>query len=218
MKKISLQFMFTLVLLLFATPAFAFSYGFNHIVEQGDGPSQLANGAIGEAQLSLEVTPYGTKVLFTFSNKGSEASSITDVYFDDDTPVLSFSNEFINSGTVAFSQGAAPSDLPGGNLVSFSSDYAFDSNPPVQSNGVNPGESIGIVFDISAGKDFDAVIAALNDSSLAVGIHVQGFADDGSESFVNSSVPVPEPAILFLLGGGLCGILGIGRKGFFRTF
>ena len=90
------------------------TYSFTHIVESGDGATELADGAIGEAQLFVELTDFGTLVEFSFSNIGPEASSITDVYFDDGTllGIASFSNEL---GIVEFSPLASPPDLPGGN-------------------------------------------------------------------------------------------------------
>ena len=213
MKKllIILQLL-SLISLLVSAPAIAVPYSFCHIVEEGDGPSELANGTIGETQLSLDVTEYNTQILFTFSNSGPDASSITDVYFDDDVPLLDFADTFIYTGTVAYSEGAAPPILPAGNLVSFTTNYAYDSDPKVQPNGVNPEESLGIVFDY-VGVDFDTVIAALNAGTMDIGIHVQGFADGGSESFVTTA-PVPEPATILLIGTGLVGIVATGRKKF----
>jgi hypothetical protein len=61
------------------------TYSFTHIVEPGDGATELADGAIGEAQLFVELTDLGSQVEFTFTNIGPDASSITDVYFDDGT-------------------------------------------------------------------------------------------------------------------------------------
>ena len=62
---------------------------------------------------------------------------------------------------------------------------------PAQPNGVNPGESLGIVFDLIGGQAFADTIAALADGGLRIGIHVQGFEDGGSESFVNNGPTEP---------------------------
>ena len=213
MKKLLIILLFSLISLLVSAPAIAVLYSFYHIVEEGDGPSELANGTIGETQLSLDVTEYNpNQILFTFANSGPDASSITNVYFDDDVPLLDFADTFIYTGTVAYSEGAAPPILPAGNLVSFTTNYAYDSDPKVQPNGVNPEESLGILFNY-VGVDFGTVLAALNAGTMDIGIHVQGFADGGSESFVTTA-PVPEPATILLIGTGLVGLVATGRRKF----
>ena len=80
-----------------------------------------------------------------------------------------------------------------------------DSDPPVQPNGVNPGESLGITFNLAGGGTFDDVLAELGDGTLRVGIHVQAFDTGGSESFVNSPIPEPHAVALFAIGALLVG-------------
>ena len=84
-------------------------------------------------------------------------------------------------------------------------------------NGVNPNERIGILFNFE-GDLFDNVIAAIDTGQLRIGIHVQGFASGGSESFVtgNGISSVPEPAAMLLLGGGLICFAVVGRKKFYK--
>lgn len=163
-----------------------------------------ADCVTGEAQLTVNVTdPGGNQVLFHFKNSGPNASSITDVYFDDGS-LLGLS-QITNGPGVSFSQYASPPNLPGANNVSppfqVTAGFLADSNPPVQPNGVNPGEWLKIYFDLQAGKNFADVITDLTDGSLRIGLHVQGFTGGGSESFVNN--PVPIPAAVWLFGAGL---------------
>jgi hypothetical protein len=204
--------------LLTGGPAHAALFGFDNITNNNAG-----DAAIGESQLSVNVIDAGSdQVLFTFLNSGPEASSITDVYFDDGS-LLSFDSLIDaddNGGDpgVDFSQGASQPNLPGANNASppfvTSANLSFGSEPPTQPSGVNPSESLGILFDIASGSSFADVLARIASTELRIGIHVQGFASGGSESFVNNPTPTPEPATMLLLGSGLIGLAGFGRKKF----
>jgi len=187
------------------------TYGFYNI--SNNNP---LNADIGEAQLFVDVSSAGNQVAFQLYNTGPLASSITDIYFDDGV-LLGIAS--INNGpNVAFSQGASPSDLPSGNnaVPPFETTPGFsaDSDPPTQLNGVNPNEWVQIIFDLQIGKTYAMLLADLASGALRIGIHVQGFADGGSESFINNPNPVPEPATLLLLGSGLIGLAGVARRRF----
>ena len=165
------------------------------------------NCSILDAQIQMEVTAFSaTQVRFDFRNTGSQDSSIADVYFDDLLiPLLGTPATIVNGSGVSFSAGCSPGDLPGGNPFGFASSYCADSDSPTQPNGVNPGETLGLIYTLQGGATFANVIGALNSDDFVVGIHVQGFANGGSEAAV-SDASVPEPSTLLLSGLGFFGL------------
>lgn len=170
------------------------------------------NGNVDVAsQLYVDVLASGAQVEFKFYNLGPTASSITDIYFDDGT-LLGIAS-IVNGAGVSFGTPATPPNLPGGNLASppfvTTGSFSADSNPPVEANGVNPGEYVEIYFNLLAGKTYADTLAALADGSLRIGLHVQAIGTtNGSDSYVNL---VPEPYTLLLLGLGLVGVAGVRR-------
>jgi hypothetical protein len=175
--------------------------------------------AIGEAQMSVDLTDYGNdQVLFSFYNTGSEASSIEGVYFDDGTLLGIASLIDADDGVggddgVDFSEGASPGELPGAQnadpVFETTAGFLADSDTPIPKEGVNPGEWLGIVFDLQPGVTYADTVAALG-TDLRIGIHVIDFASGGSESFVSTVIPVP--AAVWLFGSGLLGLVGMARR------
>jgi len=207
-----IAFLTVLMFVLAAAPAgAATTFGFYNITANNSG-----DAAIGEEQLFVDVTDNGSsQVLFTFTNTGPENSSICDVYFDDGS-LLGIASIDNSSTGVLFTQLAKPVNLPGANNASppfvTTAGFSADSDPPVQPNGVNPGEYVGILFDLQTDKTFSDVLTDLGTGELRIGIHVQGFDSGGSEGFVNNDNPVPIPASVLLLGSGLIGLVGFRRK------
>jgi hypothetical protein len=159
-----------------------------------------ANVATGSAQLFVRVSegPGANQATFRFINTGPNASSITDVYFDDGS-LLGLASIIDSGAGVDFSQFASPPNLPAGNDCTpdfeVTAGFLADSNPPTQPNGVNsPAEWLDITFNLQGGQSFDDVIAELSTGALRIGIHVQGFANGGSESFINDPSTAVELA------------------------
>jgi hypothetical protein len=165
------------------------------------------NCQTGQNQFKTRVSMSGqNQLLFQFFNIGAIASSITDVYFQDTAPKSLLSVADISSSQgVKFSEGAKPANLPGGNNVGFFADFSADSNSIVK--GIDPGETLSILFNLQPGFSnpmFTAILADLKSGSLQVGIRAKGFSDGGKESFVNAAVPEP----MTMLGTGAA--IGIG--------
>ncbi len=182
------------------------------------------DAAIGEAQLFMDVVSVSNpkQVLFVFRNVGPLQSSITRVYFEDGA-LLGIAAIDDSDPGVSFSAGVKPNNLPGGQELDppfrATAEFSSGANPPRFHEGVNPGESLGVLFDLEDGFGYNDVIAAINRGfsapspgelppTLRVGVHVQGFESGGSESFV----VIPEPATLALLGAGAAVAAGLAAR------
>ena len=182
-------------------------------------PYSFAN-ITGEAedlsgQLRVDVTSAGAgSVMFTFFNNIGIPSSLTDIYFDDGT--LLAQGTITSSPGANFSFLATPNDLPGGNTVGFQTTqpWSLDSDRPVMANGINlSSEWVAVTFSLLPNLTFLDTIAALNDGSLRIGLHVQGIgADGGGDSYVNVSAVPDGGMTMSLLGLALAGIGLVARR------
>mgnify|MGYP001818393262 CR=1 FL=1 len=201
-------------------------YGFDAITSNGG-----SSVAIGETQLSMEVIDCGIMCVdFTFTNSGPENSVVEAIYWEDPVPYLDGITDItslVEIDGVSFAEDPTPNVLPGGNTVGFSVSNDVDADNPAPTFGIDPGESLSVQFMLGAGYNFADVLAALDDTSLRVGMHVIAFDNGQSESFVNGVCTdcgggggggggggnqVSEPAPLALLGLGLLGLAGATAK------
>jgi len=183
--------------------------GFNYIPNEDS--ISTTDAQIGEAQLFVDISGGTGTVTFTFGNEGPDEAVISSVYFDDDA-LLWNPTILDNPPAVDFKVGGSPEMLPGWDVLNpdFMTDFGFGVADGVSGSakGVGAGESVGFVFDLLGGATLADVIDDINDGTLRIGLHITGFADEGSESFVN----VPEPATLILLGLGSLALIGRRRR------
>jgi hypothetical protein len=184
-----------------ATPARAI--GFDCITG-----NSATNCAIGENQLSVTLSsPSPTQVRFDLANAANGVDAvIAGVYFDDDSDLLGSLASIVNGSGVLFEADGSPPVLPGGNTASpgFGVDFRLNAAPAPPKNGIGPGETLGVIFNLASGVTVQQVEDAFADASLRVGIHVIAFENEGSESMVN--IPIPEPSTLVLAALGFMGL------------
>jgi hypothetical protein len=174
--------------------------------------NQVGNCAIGEAQISVTLSSPGpTQVRFDLANAaGGVAAVIAGVYFDDDLDLLGSLSSIVNGTGVSFAASGSPPVLPAGNNAdpAFDVDFRVNAIAPPPKNGVGPGETLGVIFDLASGVTVQQAQDAFEEGLLRVGLHVIAFGDEGSVSMVN----VPEPSGLVLMALGLAALATLRRR------
>ncbi len=156
------------------------------------------DAAIGEAQFGLNISEYASgQVLFEYANQGPEPCTLTQIYLEKGMP-LELNSIWNNPGLVQFTADPKLQDLPGGKSLdpNFLADKLLSAgaDAPSPHLGVNPGESLAMLYDLDEDTSYETFLQQLKDQYLRVGIHVQAFESGGSESYI----AVPEPGMLIL--------------------
>ncbi|MEY4882696.1 MAG: hypothetical protein RIS34_550 [Pseudomonadota bacterium] len=164
------------------------------------------NGACAAAESYLSWSLVGN--LFTIANNQTAGggSFVRNIYFDYNTATMSVANPTSGGGTVAFTAGGTPANLPGA-PAGFVADALWTANNPGATYGVNAGESISFAMS-------GVTLASFTNGSMRVGVHFQGLTNGISEGLVTitSAVPEPESYAMFLAGLGLMGTIARRRN------
>ena len=177
---------------------------------------------LGESAFYVVVTDEGydpvvdaDQVLFTFGvaegfDDPYDSYYIDGVYFYDGV-LLGIAELDNTPSEVFFEEGATPGHLPGFDLAAYKLVTGYETMDVLDSadtdkaaNGVNIGETLGVLFTLIDGAQYGDVITGLNDGSILIGIKAQGFGEY-SESFVH--VPAPGAVALGGIGVMLVGYL-----------
>jgi hypothetical protein len=217
----------------------AVTFGFTRI--SANSPQNIFS------QLSVEVeagpSNFGQdQIDFTFYNAtGGQASSITDIFFDDQGPGYSLFQPSSPSvlQNVSKTNFGTPENVPNNLPYATNISPAFvTSSVPISLSagsepemphafalaaGMNPGESVTVRIGLATGKTLADVLAALQSGDLRIGLFAQGLpGSTPNDSYVNWTVPdevpvgqivLPEPASMAIWGlGSILGSVMIYRR------
>lgn len=169
-------------------------------------------GSPGSVSLKMDATDLtGTEKVgaWLFNANGSD-SLISSLNFNYNAG-LSNTSDPTNSITT----GPPPPPLNAGPAHGFDIEFVFFTN------GNNFGAGDVLVYDIFSAAPIDAnTFLAFNSSGkgpFETAAHVQSIGSSGGSGWIapGSGInPVPEPTTMFLVGIGLIGLIGFGRKRF----
>ena len=181
-------------------------FGFGTITTNSPNREAIADQLFMDAN-TLSAT--SSSVMFT--NAGPSDSSISEIYFGSDLTTLNLNidSELSSSLGVTFDiSGASPANPPGfeefANWWSITIASAESENPPGM-NGVNPLEYLELELSYTSSSTLSELIQS---GELQVALHVVDIGEY-SDTFVNDTTVIPEPASIVLLGsvGSLWGFV-----------
>ena len=153
-----------------------------------------------DLEITVSITETENGVRFEFHNDSTSEFTINKLYFEDGVLADVSSMDF-GDGTF-FELDENTAQLPGGNTLtpSFETAYSFDSGPPTEDNGIDPGQWSAVIFNTDSETGLEDLLCQIYDGSFRVGVHVSGISSRLSASAINTTIP--EPATLLLLGIG----------------
>lgn len=203
MLKNTLKVMLVAPLLLISSTVLASTYSFTGV---NTNEINVSN------QLSLDVNQLSdSSVSFKFSNlTGGAQSFIGEIYFDFlGIDYIASLTQTDQSGSVLFTTDLNPNgSFPEGNSIGFKK-YDAGATKDGGQNGVDMGEFLILTALLNPSVNVDSL---LQSGELRIGLHVQGFATGGSDSYVNTPNAVPLPAAAWLFGSALVGFAGLSRR------
>lgn len=185
------------IIALAAVTAQADIFGFDTVTTNSPYNSAVAG------QLFMDANELGagmSSVMFT--NIGSWASTVTEIYFGSDEELnLNLDSILYQCAGVDFDiSGATPANPPGmndfGNWWTITI-AAAEATPPPADHGIDPYECLNLKVMYDGAFSFSELIQL---GQLQVAMHVTGQPDGESDTFVNDTVVIPEPASLVLIG------------------
>lgn len=157
--------------------------------------------------VELEVSEEAGLARFDFRNQSTLLCVVAQVYFEQGS--LDSLESLIEGPGTLFSWPASPPSLCGGNRLvpPFSTWFSAGADPPSADNGVHPGETLAVRFNLADGAAIEDLYDEIESQALRVGVHITGFADGSSESAVT-----PEPTTVALLLGPAALALAVRRR------
>ena len=187
-----------LAFILAASTVQADIFGFESVTTnssyRGDVADQLFmdTSILGVGQSSVE-----------FNNTGDLDSTITEIYFGSPDTALNLSIDSLIScspGVVFSLEQVTPSDPPASSGFGtwwYITLDAAGAVPPPAINGIDPFECLILEISYNGSLSFSELIQY---NQVQVALHVTGQPDEESDTFVNNTYIVPEPASLLLIG------------------
>ena len=181
--------------------------------------NNASNCELGEAKFSVEASANGDGTDFKFSNAvipRSQNPGISEIYFDSSLLVGIDSSDNTATSEVLLIEGSlvdftldslSQGNLPGGKPIGFSTAFGTEAVSS-QANTIQEGQLMTISILTLLFSDFTNALA----DDFRIGLHVRGYDNGGSESFVTPMSPVPVPAAFWLFGTALIGFIGISRR------